>query len=109
MASKTDALLDAYGRLTRALMVLHYEADTDLDYDAWVELAEVRFAEHVRGFNQVTLPEHICPEEGCIGAYVRVDGPYVFGRDHTGADVWVEKWQCQATPAHWHTREVPEP
>lgn len=47
MSRRDDALLDAYGRFWRALAVLHYESDSDLDFDAFVELAEVRYAQHV--------------------------------------------------------------
>lgn len=45
-----DALLDAYGRLLRALMVLHGEAESDLDFDAWVELADMRYDAAVQSF-----------------------------------------------------------
>lgn len=37
-----DALLEDYGQLIRALVVLHRESDSDLPFRAWVEVVAVR-------------------------------------------------------------------
>lgn len=45
---RVDLLLDEMSRLREALLVLHFESDTDLPFDAWVQVTRVRFSEHLK-------------------------------------------------------------
>lgn len=105
-----DAMLDAYGRVLRALMVLHHEAETDLDFDAYVELANVRYDETLSRLSrreaEVEVPKRVCPEANCVAEYLPEGAPYRFGVDDRGREVWMQRWMCGGRPRHWHTEEV---
>lgn len=107
MTRKDDTLLDAYGRLLRALMVLHYEAETDMDFDAYVELANVRYdaAVQTRIREPVLEAHRICPEAGCEGNYEPVGEVFRIGHDHNGVSVMGRRWACDGKKRHYHTVE----
>lgn len=98
--TRLDALLDAYARLYRALLVLHTESDTDLPFGGWVEVVGVRYQPIAK---ELALPARVCPEDGCVAAYTR-DGPvYLMGVDDRRQRVMGQRWRC--TDGHWHTIE----